>query len=138
MKRTVCLILAILMLCTFPALFASDDFDLPEHDHDHECELCEAGGDSLMAGWGYCPVCQIITYQDAIPYSEDVYVDAGDGGHWVYTNGHIDCLECGATLFEPVLIGEAWEAHVFDTLVSEEGVYPPEWACVCGARAIGK
>ena len=33
MKRTVCLILSLLMLCTFPALFASDDFDLPEHDH---------------------------------------------------------------------------------------------------------
>ena len=131
MKRTLCLILAILMLCTFPALFASDDFDLPEHDHDHECELCEAGGASLMGEWGDCPICQITTWQQLYSYPNDVYVDAGDGGHWAITYGYIDCLECGATIADNVYIGEAWEEHFWDHTEYDQGNYIEK--CICEA-----
>jgi|GEM_PF-3155294 len=135
MKRTLCLILAILMLCTFPALFASDDFDLPEHDHDSECELCGAGGDSPMFFWGDCPICEIRTTQQLYSDFPDEYVDAGDGGHWAITYGHIECLECGATIAENIYIGEAWESHDYNYGTR----YDPDSGitfsvCICGAE----
>ena len=131
MKKLTAVFLAIVLALSLPLIFATNEFDAHEHDHHHECDLCGAGGASPMGEWDYCPICQIITWQQTYSYYPDVYEDAGDGGHWAITYGYIKCLECGSTIHNNVRIGAAWEEHFYDHSILIEGIWYD--VCICDA-----
>ena len=56
-KRTISLILALILFCTLPGMFASDEADNYDHDHDAECDCEICHGDSQLRYDYWCDVC---------------------------------------------------------------------------------
>ncbi len=91
MKRTISLILALILICTMPATFASDD----AFDHDHDCD-CDH--EHLTRYYSYCPVCQIDTWQ-VENYDVTGYSCYDENDHIVYVDVYECCIECGTTWY---------------------------------------
>ena len=101
MKRTISLILALVLLCTLPGMFASDDVDFCGHDHD---ELTD-----VITHDSYCSTCGYVTPHEYC--NVDYYGNPDSGGHWCYTYEQDICTVCNDRT--ETFIGDAYEDHKY-------------------------
>ena len=99
MKRTISLILALILFCTLPGMFASDDVDFCGHDHD---ELTD-----VITHDSYCSTCGYVTPHEYC--NVDYYGNPDSGGHWCYTYEQDICTVCNDRT--ETFIGDAYEGH---------------------------
>ena len=88
MKKAISLILALILICTLPAMFASDDADIYDHDHDCDCDH-----EHLRVNDPWCDFCQNYTSLYEVEYGP--YFDPYDDDYHLVTFYYFDyCSNC--------------------------------------------
>jgi len=114
MKRTISLILALILFCTLPGMFASDEFDLIDEEEISEEYISYPGIDDGTTHDGYCPYCGHDTSCEyCIDYSATQYCCIDHLSHYVVLYYTEVCTTC-SNRWGSYHYGDFIESHTFD------------------------
>jgi len=115
MKRTISLILALILICTLPAMFASDDANNYEHEHDHDHD-CDCDHEHLRVGDVWCDRCGNYTTLNEVEYGP-YPVPYDENNHENYFLYYYFCSNCNADFgssYTSSLEGHRFDVFYFD------------------------
>ena len=123
MKQLTALLLALILACTLPLLFAFDAAQPNDHDceHDHEDGLMRVGDPWCSVCGNYTTVQEELVYQGSEDYSDTYHL-----AQYVYW---LVCSTCGTPITEPYYT-DSLDAHSFVWYFEDYSIYE---ACMyCG------
>ena len=124
MKKLTALFLAFVLALSLPLIFATNEFDTPDHDHDHDHEL-------LRVNDPWCDVCGNYTTQYESQLGSDICTYYDEETHLVYQLYASYCNTCGNVLNvwdTDFLAGHSFDFYYFDN----HGGYEHRVCTSCG------
>ena len=114
MKRTISLILALILFCTLPGMFASDEFDLIDEEEISEEYISYPGIDDGSTHSAYCSYCGCNTSCEyCIDYLVSTFTPTDHLTHWSTIYYNEVCTYC-SNRWGCYFYGEFQETHWFD------------------------